>query len=251
MPEFSSLPLLKEPPLIEVVYSLQAITDPALQMESVRGRVEHGLPAGFEMKPINKVQVRVNAGGEGRSVSEQAMEWGGFRITNPNGLEVLHMMREGLFVSFLPPYKGFAECIQNIERYWNWYVEAFAPESSVRIGIRYINRMDVPLKNGVVEFEQYFKLVTYYPVDGPFQLHRFHTQFEISDLELNIPARVSFTSTKESKDNLEVILDIEAFDEGSWSAQDQQIWPRFDQLRHWAYRLFRNTLTDECFQRYQ
>jgi uncharacterized protein (TIGR04255 family) len=242
---FEDLPLLKEPPLVEVLYGLQAITAPAVTREQVRTKLDAEL-SGFAIQDMN----RVKAMADGKQTHEQESEWGGCKAISADQKSVLHFMREGLFVSFLPPYKGFPECIEDIARYWALYQQSFAPEQVVRIGIRYINLLRIPMEEGNVRFEEYFKLLTFYPVDGPFHLHRFHNQFEVSEPEFGIPARVIFTSTKETREELEVVLDIEAYEEVPKAPNDPSLWSRFDHARKWAFKLFTNTLTPECFQRY-
>jgi uncharacterized protein (TIGR04255 family) len=251
MSDLAVLPLLKEPPLVEVLYGLQAVTSPAVTKEHVRSLVDATMAKGYTIEDMNRVQVMVNAQADGRSVHEQDMEWGGCKAVSTDKKQVVHLMREGLFVSFLPPYLGFPECIEEVQRHWELYQRCFAPQQLVRIGIRYINVLKIPMVDGSVRFDEFFKLLTFYPLEGPFQLHRFHHQFEVSELEFGLPARVIFTSTKETRDELEVVLDIEAYEELARQPQDPEIWDRFDRARHWAYKLFTNTLTESCFQRYQ
>jgi len=248
--KFNDLPLLKESPLVEVLYSLQAISAPSVTREQVRAILDKELGSTFTVQDMNKMKVMVKAMADGKQAQEQDMEWGGCKAVSLDQKCVAHFMREGLFISFLPPYKGFPECITEVSRLWDIYKRCFAPEQVARIGIRYINLLKIPMVEGAVRFEDYFKLITFYPVDGPFQLHRFHNQFEVSEPEHNLPARVSFTSTKETKEELEVVLDIEAYEEVSRMPDDAVIWERFDHARNWAFKLFTNTLTVECFQRY-
>ena len=251
MSKFVELPLLKEPPLIEVLYGLQAISSPAVTKEHVRSLVDASLGDGYSIEDMNKLQVIVKAQTDGKQVHEQEMEWGGCKAVSADKTVVVHLMREGLFVSFLPPYKGFPECIEAVQKRWELYQRCFAPEQVVRIGIRYINLLKIPVVDGSVNFGEFFKLLTFYPVDGPFHLHRFHHQFEVSEPEYSLPARINFTSTKETRDQLEVVLDIETYEEVNRPPADPEMWDRFDRARHWAYKLFTNALTEQCFQRYQ
>lgn len=251
MRKFNELPLLKEPPLVEVVYSLQAISAPSVTQEYVRSILIKELEGAFTVLDMNSMKVMVKAMSTGKQVQEQDMEWGGCKAISVDQKCVAHFMREGLYISFLPPYKGFPECIAQVSRLWDIYQRCFSPERVARIGIRYINLLKIPMVDGAVRFEDYFKLITFYPVDGPFHLHRFHNQFEVSEPEHGLPARVIFTSTKETKDDLEVVLDIESYEEITRAPNDAIIWERFDQARNWAFKLFTKTLTPQCFQRYK
>jgi uncharacterized protein (TIGR04255 family) len=251
MSEFVDLPLLSEPPLVEVVYSLQVNTAPDLVQEVVVEGVKKALGATWKVELVDRVHVKVQARAGTIPEQEQQMDWQGLKCTAADGRQAIHMMREGLFVNFLPPYKGFPECIREVQRIWALYTEFFRPQRVVRTGIRYINLLQIPLVNGEVQFATYFKFLTLYPLEGPFHLHRFHHQFEVSEPEFNLPARVIFTSMKETQHTLDVVLDIETFDDQLRTPVEALLWPGFDRLRHWAYKLFTNTLTQECFQRYQ
>jgi len=250
MPAFVELPQLKEPPLVEVLYGLQAITAPTIGREHVRAVLEPELP-GFKLEDMDQVQVQVRTVEQGRHLHEQRAEWHGIKAISADGKRVAHFTREGLFISFLPPYGGFPECIEEVRRLWVLYTKCFAPQQVARLGIRYINRLLIPVEDGIIKFEDHFKLLTLYPVEGPFELHRFHNQFEVSSPEFGIPARVIFTSMKETRTGLEVILDIESFDDETRRPTDAIIWDRFDLARKWAYKLFSNTLTEKCFQQFQ
>ncbi len=237
--------------MVEVLYSIQAITPSSVDREQAQGRLKELLDEGYSLENMNRFQVSIQAEAEGVATQERTSEWGGMKLVSPDKRRVIHFMREGLFVSFLPPYPGFPQCISEVQRLWQIYSDGFAPERIVRTGIRYINQVGIPLDEGVVRFERYFKLLTFYPIDGPFTLHRFYNQFEVSEPKFGLPARVIFSSIKETTEQLDVVLDIEAYEEHARPVNDPEIWSRFDKARHWAYTLFTNTLTEECFQRFK
>lgn len=246
-----AVPHLNASPLLEVVYSLSAFNSSKAKKEDTLARLEERLERDNRIESLDQVQVRVRTGAAGKTTQERGSEWAGAKAVSKDGKRVSHFMREGFFMSFLAPYPGFEACIPLVKENWELYQELFGPDVMVRAGMRYINQFSILLEDGQVDFTEHFRFLAQYPIDGAFTLHRFHHQFELTEEEFNLPARVIFRSVRETSAELQLVLDIETYEAAQRKPSDEGIWESFDSLHRLAYKLFKNTLTEQCLNRFQ
>lgn len=159
---------------------------------------------------------------------------------------VLQVRPAGFSYSHLPPYTTWNNFRPEAEGLWDLFVESFDPKRLSRIGLRYINRINIPGDRFKVEdyFEVYPRLneslvqnVTqlFMQVGGPLE-HLMEGSSHLLNMALLPPAEPAHTS---------ILLDLDVFVEGAKRDLDvRDLWRSFDRLRDIKNQLFESAITN-------
>ena len=116
-----------------------------------------------------------------------------------------------------------------------------------RIGVRYVNRIDVPIENeGLVEFEEYLNVFPKSPaeLDAPLTAYAMQVVRPLGAddcaLSLNTatvaPPLIGFAS---------IALDLDVYREANLPRRDDEMWDIVTQFRSHKNRIFEACITDK------
>jgi len=153
----------KRPPITEAVIDIRFSEDlPAAELEKVsrdfasvyanRETVKNvvaqiGVPPNLEAAPTTQFNQHI-----------------GYRLASTDVTELLVLWPATLIVSQLAPYPGWGAFFSRFERDWTRWKKAVGYRKIVRVGVRYINRIDVPVPpEGYIEESEYLNIYAKYP----------------------------------------------------------------------------------------
>lgn len=84
----------------------------------------------------------------------------GHKRMNPSMDELVVLMPDSITVSQLAPYQGWNHFLTRFKRDFHGYMGRQKAREISRIGVRYINRIDIPISGDIVQHEQY---LNFYP----------------------------------------------------------------------------------------
>lgn len=170
----------------------------------------------------------------------------GFELRDAEGTKVVIAQTASVALSQLAPYPGWDE-------YSGWLMNGFSqlhkivgPRKLSRIGLRFINRIDVPFINGLAHIESYVnvypKSLNYGGDNFTRYLVAFSRDVEGTDNKFNI-----MVGSAESPVPLHagVQLDIDAYSELQIAFNLKQLRAKLDDLRNLKNTVFEQTITDE------
>jgi uncharacterized protein (TIGR04255 family) len=150
----------KRPPITEAVIGVQfAAPVPADDLRKVSNRFKAHYPGDQEVKTLG-VHV-VNLPG-GMPPVTNVQETVGHRRASNDATEIILFMPDTLIVSQLAPYPGWESFFSRFVRDWKLWKREIAFLKINRLGVRYINRIDLPITEDYVEQEEYLKYI--YPI---------------------------------------------------------------------------------------
>jgi uncharacterized protein (TIGR04255 family) len=79
----------------------------------------------------------------------------GLRFRSRDQLQIVQLNRDGFVFSRLQPYEDWEQLSREAMRLWQFYAELARPTEIQRIGLRFINRMQLPPRE--VQFEDYIQ----------------------------------------------------------------------------------------------
>jgi uncharacterized protein (TIGR04255 family) len=120
----------------------------------------------------------------------------------------------GFTLNRLKPYTGWDSLLPRVLELWDTYVSIAKPEHVSRIALRYINRLDVPV-----------------------------------DQDQGTMANISQQLLQSSP--LAIMLDIDAYSNGPFSADRESIKPVLERLRDFKNRIFFESLTETTLRLYE
>ena len=145
---------------------------------------------------------------------------------------------DGFTLSKMKPYGHWAELRDEARELWDSYKDVVAPQSVIRLAVRYINRIELPLPS--LDFEDYILTAPNIADDIPQGLSQFFFRLVIPKPDDNITAIITSTldSIEEETNILPYIFDIDTFIVANYESSSDEIWFDLDRLRDFKNLIF-------------
>lgn len=167
----------------------------------------------------------------------------GYIFSNIQGNRKVQFRLDGYSFNMLRPYSNWDEfstaAFTNLQK----YLTLAKPLAITRIGLRYINRIDLPFENQ--EFEKYIKYPPPVPADLPKKFEKYFLQMQIPSGDGLSKAVISQTFEQEQNGHIPFIIDIDVFQDERIKTSDS-LKERFNDLRNLKNRIFEDLVTEDC-----
>lgn len=236
------MPTYKRPPIIEAVVEVR-IGGPALDdkvMEKLGGRFSARYPA----PPQRSDNFGVEFSGTALRVMQQNL---GFKILSADDEFTVNVGRNGLGTSKNAPYSGWEGFIGEARDNWSDWEKVVGWRDVARIGVRYINRIDIPFSStGITQLEKYFNFNLNLPEQiGP--LSNFAINAEIQTVEQAMPMKVVINHAPTPSPLVQTnsfLLDIDFGLEQLLPTNEKALWEAIEALRSTKNVVFESCITD-------
>jgi uncharacterized protein (TIGR04255 family) len=179
---------------------------------------------------------------EGTPQPEIASDITGIRFRGDH--EAIQLRIDGFTFSMLGPYSSWDELLTKAWNAWEIYKPVVPNATIVRLAVRYINRIQLPLDKALNTF---LTAPPRLPESLRFPLRRFFTNYGVEQ-NSETHATIIQTVEPESSGTLPFILDIDAFRTGSFAVEDDRIRETFESLHDFKNEIFFNLITEEAKQ---
>ena len=177
----------------------------------------------------------------------------GVRLDSQDGKWVVQAKSDGLTVSRLPPYVSWDTLLAELQRIWPGYLEVFAPEAVVRLGVRYINRIPLPGTDHV-DLDAVLTGGPRIPPALPQALMQFFTRVVLPIESRGIVLAISQALQPEPTDATAplgyVLVDIDASSEEGLAVNSPKLWERLQSLREAKNLAFFGSVTEPTWRRF-
>ncbi|MEJ7731237.1 MAG: TIGR04255 family protein [Polyangiaceae bacterium] len=237
-------PKLSRAPITEALVDIR-LSEPVSEdvLPLVHERVSGEFP---ETKPRNEVQLTWDTASLDSTSKVTAKGWLGVSEEKRHAMQA---RTDGFIFSRLAPYDDWPELRTSARACWEHYVAATNAQHVRQIGVRYINRIELPAP--VKDFDDYFKT---FPRIGDSIQQSIASMF----MRIVIPhpvALVAITETIDSQGITEsvvpVILDILTYIEGPFPATGEEIWEQLDRLRTAKNQAFFGSITEKTWRMFE
>jgi uncharacterized protein (TIGR04255 family) len=157
---------------------------------------------------------------------------------------------DGFTFSKLERYTTWNEVFSEALRLWAIYIKVAEPAEVVRIAVRYINRLQIPVP---AQISDYLVAPPIVPPPISQQLRQFLCRFVIDDVRRNASAVIVQASEPlVGPPAITLLIDIDAFKENLAAAPDDQRLPEmFLQLRDFKNEIFFASITERTAEMYE
>ena len=137
---------------------------------------------------ISNLSLKVNVDTVNKDKTTAAVEEEiGHRRATTDMTQLLVLSPATLIVSQLAPYPGWDEFFGRFARDWKLWNRHIGFRQVKRIGMRYINRIDIPITKPIVEHERYLNVFPKVPDSfGPITAYGVQTAFYFEDIGCNL-----------------------------------------------------------------
>ena len=199
-----------------------------------------------QQEALAAINVTINTTG-GAAIVEQHPQ--GYRVKSTDQADIMLVFPDGVAAARLAPYPGWEHLRARARTAWAEWRRNVTYSALKRIGIRYINRIDVPIKQAeILDIETYLRFAPRVPDFSKQPLNGFMVQAtRPTDLE---HWSVSITSTIMSPapliNHASMVLDIDVFRTEQIPGRDADLWDCIDTVRPLKNAIFEACITDEA-----
>ncbi|HVA91019.1 MAG TPA: TIGR04255 family protein, partial [Chloroflexota bacterium] len=172
----------------------------------------------------------------GKPLAPQATEAAaGWVVRSSEAGAVAQFRLDGFTYSKLRPYTSWDEVFESAIELWRSYVELAAPPEVARIGVRYINQLELPAG----ELSDFLTAAPVAPPDVTQNLREFLSRVVVWDAGRGATAIITQAlGTPLAPDRVRVLLDIDVFREGAFSPKSEELARLFQPLHNLKNEIF-------------
>ncbi|MGH9499470.1 MAG: TIGR04255 family protein [Terriglobales bacterium] len=152
---------------------------------------------------------------------------------------------DGFTFSRFPPYQDWHHLVNETKRLWGLFVEVAQPTTVLRVAVRYINQINLPLNKGALRFEHYLRTFPASGLEENVELEQFLVRLVMP--QKDIAARLILTEALLPPQDayIGVILDVDLSRENvALDVRSDEIWAILESFRERKNRYFEASITD-------
>lgn len=170
----------------------------------------------------------------------------GFMFRSADDTRVVQVRQDGFTFNWLKRYDSWEGLRDEARPHWERYKEIFRPEAVSRLGLRYINRIEIPLP--ISDFREYVKTAPDVAPGLPQGLSALFLRLEIPDLTRGVVAIITETMQPPVDDGkrLPFIFDIDIVCGATFEPSSPAIWDKFEHMREYKNEIFFASVTERA-----
>lgn len=246
---------LANPPIVEMVLDIDCDLPPGLDLLALESQAIAALPNYPKREKQyfyqQHFQVRPGDPPAGETTLHQGLQ--ALQFFSDDKKQLVQVRAQGYSFNRLAPYSGLDEYLPEIERTWSLYRDLISPLLVRTIRLRYVNRILLPVGQGSIDLDQYFRYGPRLPEVGNLAFSSFFEQHLAEDKQTGNRVRIVLTpEPSEKTDKAPVIFDNSVESHKPLAPDDWDgILGRIGELRDLKNRVFQSMLTDTCLQLFQ
>jgi uncharacterized protein (TIGR04255 family) len=235
------MPQYKRAPIVEAVIEIRF--EQPLSRDEVDKLLTRFKPDYAFSDPYASIGVAVDVAGRRADFQEHSS---GYRLASADRADVLLVTMAHMSCSRLAPYLGWDTLRARAHGHWATWKRTIGYRKIQRIGVRYINRIDIP-----AAAEQTVRIPTYlrvYPEIGGMKILAGYAMQLSGPLGEDSCGLVIHSSLLPSPlvDHLSIILDVDISRESDVPQKDDEIWALIDRIRVQKNHIFEASVTERA-----
>ncbi len=190
---------------------------------------------------IARAQVNIN---HALSQTKHSSDQLGIRLISEDKKYVIQIKKTGFTFSRVNGYESWEIFQSKAKDLWELYFNNLNPIKITRIGLRYINRINIPALN--FNLEEYFETYPKVFSGNNGNLSGFFLQLQVPQPDDNIAILNQTITSPLEPGYTSVLFDIDVLDRKHLDANNQEeLWNRFQLLRMQKNKLFDDSITNK------
>lgn len=236
---------LEHAPIVEAVIEIRTRVESPWEESALRDQLKARLPGYPKVFSQNEFRHELKVkGGQPPEQLFHDLGWRGLRLQSADGRYIAQFNRDGFVFSRLHPYESWDQFKGEAIRLWKVYGEFAKSQEVQRLGVRFINRIALPV--GEVRLEDYLRVPPQPPGELDLQIMSY---FHQDSLSVNgHPYAISIVKTVQPPQGSEsdgggLILDIDVFTTKPFDQRADAIDKRLAEMRWLKNKVFYSSLT--------
>ncbi len=229
----------KRPPITEAVIEVRL--DGAITRENV-DKVQKRLLETYPFSQETQI-VGVEVSDTSAKVQQQFQ---GYRLTNKDGADTILISPSSIASARLAPYEGWEKLIVTARQNWDVWKRLIGYRKVVRVGVRYINRIDVPEPaEGGVRIADYLSFHPQLPNIGlpPLANFTMNTVSSLGKDECKLTLNAGSVPSPLVK-TVSFVLDLDVSRDSNMPQNDDDLWGLIGKIRDHKNAVFEGCITN-------
>jgi uncharacterized protein (TIGR04255 family) len=204
----------------------------------------------FYTRSANLASFEVQIDGTG-GTAKLAQQPNGFRLNTDDQTDVALIFPNGLATARLAPYPGWGAFRDRARANWTEWRRASPARQVTRIGVRYVNRIDIPIEGegGKISLPKYLEFRPLVPnISGqrPFAGYMQQVTLPTDSPPWSATITSAVVNPPPLLKHISLLLDIDLFRTAEIPANEDDLWKVTDSVRPLKNRIFESCITDEA-----
>lgn len=235
--KFENLP---KAPIVEAVIDIKAMPVERPEEQALRSFVEGEFADYKFLNSQREFQYRAEF--SANTLPNQVtrdLGWKGLQFQSKDQKYIAQFNRDGFALGRLQPYESWEKLSREAKRLWSGYARFLKPQQIDRVGLRYINRIQLPF--GEVNFEEYLRVSPSTPPELDFPISGFMHQDSV--VVPNNPYAINIIKTIQPPNlmagiGLGLILDIDVTTTQFFENDDVKLEAHLSKMRWLKNKVF-------------
>lgn len=246
-------PRLAHAPIAEAVIDIRARAEALWDESSVRERLAPLLQAYPKIESQTEFEHQMQFGpGQDMVQTHRDLGWKGLRCESADHVHIAQFNRDGFVFSRLRPYDHWEQFQGEAMRLWKVYRDLARPSAIQRLGLRFINRIDLPL--GGFRPDDYLHM----PAEVLKGLPLSRVGFFHRDV-LGVPGYPYMVAIVRTVQPMQVagskrfalLLDIDVFSAEPFEVRDDLLMQRLAEMRWLKNKAFFGSITEQALESFR
>ncbi len=168
----------------------------------------------------------------------------GYLFHSSQRQKIFQVRLDGFTFHHLKPYPGWDQFLPEAKQLWTKYMAVAKPQRVVRVALRYLNRIEIPLPCD--DLKKYLRIIPALAPELPQELHEFVMRLVVRKSEKKLTGIVTeVLEPKQFLNKIAVILDLDVFCDQPLGLEGDGLWQLIDDLKVFRGDLFLQSITDE------
>lgn len=237
------MPRYANAPIVEAIIDIRVRMPRDVSFDQLKSA---GAGVSADYPTVENLQQSIIAFGQGPGPFDQAMQretMSSPLFKSQDGHRIWQSRLDGFTFSQLKPYDTWLDFRDAAAAAWALYREATKPEAIVRLGLKYINRFDIP--EPVNDLKSFLRTVPEVSPDlSQAKVGGFFMQLQIPQPDIEAMVVVTEAMIPPPQVGIaSIVLDIEVARQNNLPEKDTEIWSCFEKLRERKNQVFEASIT--------
>ena len=170
----------------------------------------------------------------------------GHRYSSVDMTELLIFWKSAFVISQLAPYPGWDVFLQRFKRDWAVWKRAMGFREIARVGVRYVNRIDIPIAGPIVEYEAFLNIYPRMPeFFGSVDAYAVQTVLPAQEIGCKVTLNSAIVPSP-ILDHLSILFDQDIAREVDPPQSDDAILNLLNDIRVQKNKIFEACITDRA-----
>ncbi len=162
----------------------------------------------------------------------------GHRLSTDDQTQLVVLWPNSITLSQLAPYQGWGNFIERFERDWSALKKILGFQQISRIGVRYINRIDIPAKAPVTEHEQFLNIYPKMPdILNPLEAYAMQASVTLKDINCQLTINTARVPSP-LLEHVSFVIDTDIFSDKNPPQSDSDLIKLLNNIRTTKNQVF-------------